>query len=220
MALLSSPTSSPSSRRWSEAPVPVWEEGQDGRQGSRPGGHPLPHYQKDLSRRDSAFVKTLASLGLQKTGSKYSNLLKGPRPGPKPHAAASLRPPGSHLVRVAGWHLELLSGRPGRDEDLTASGRPPMSGDDGHSHNFATAFLRNLRCSAHTLATIGHAAKWRVVVKVEPPKGPEGLTRHYEVSSSQYMAAETGGWRRAASCSVKHLARKMWASVRMTPSLK
>ena len=65
-----------------------------------------------------------------------------------------------------------------------------------------------------------YAAKWCVIVKVEPPKGPEGLTRHYEVSSSQYMAAETGGWRRAASCSVKHLARKMWASVRMTPSLK
>eukprot|EP00964_Phaeocystis_antarctica_P090351 scaffold57785_cov36-Phaeocystis_antarctica.AAC.1 len=47
-----------------------------------------------------------------------------------------------------------------------------------------------------------YAAKWRVVVKVEPPKGPEGLTRHYEVSPSQHMAAETGGWRRTASRSV------------------
>eukprot|EP00964_Phaeocystis_antarctica_P112893 scaffold77012_cov32-Phaeocystis_antarctica.AAC.1 len=33
-----------------------------------------------------------------------------------------------------------------------------------------------------------------------PP--PEGLTRHYEVSPSQHMAAETGGWRRTASRSV------------------
>ena len=80
------------------------------------------------SRQAEAAPAVKACLGLQKTGSKYGNLLKGPRSGPKPHAAASLRPPGSHLVRVAGWHLELLSGRPGRDEDLTASGRPPMSG--------------------------------------------------------------------------------------------
>ena len=54
--------------------------------------------------------------------SKYGNLLKGPWAGPKPHAAASLRPPGSHLIRLAGRHLELLSGRPGRDEDPAASG--------------------------------------------------------------------------------------------------
>ena len=89
----------------------------------------------------SRFLKTLASLpgrqsrcnaaalpagkacpGLQKTGSKDGNLLKGPWAGPKPHAAASLRPPGSHLIRLAGRHLELLSGRPGRDEDPAASG--------------------------------------------------------------------------------------------------
>ena len=54
--------------------------------------------------------------------SKDGNLLKGPWAGPKPHAAASLRPPGSHLIRLAGRHLELLSGRPGRDEDPAASG--------------------------------------------------------------------------------------------------
>ena len=38
------------------------------------------------------------------------------------HMAASLRPPGSHPIRVAAWHLELLSGGQGRDEDLTAGG--------------------------------------------------------------------------------------------------
>ena len=54
--------------------------------------------------------------------SKDGNLLKGPWAGPKPHAAASLRPPGSQLIRLAGRHLELLSGRPGRDEDPAASG--------------------------------------------------------------------------------------------------
>ena len=54
--------------------------------------------------------------------SKDDNLLKGPWAGPKPHAAASLRPPGSHLIRLAGRHLELLSGRPGRDGDPAASG--------------------------------------------------------------------------------------------------
>ena len=32
--------------------------------------------------------------------------------------AASLRPHGSHPIRVAAWHLELLSGGQGRDEDL------------------------------------------------------------------------------------------------------
>ena len=58
----------------------------------------------------------------------HGNLLKGPWAGPKPHAAASLRPPGSHLVRVAGWHLELPVGGQGRDEDFTASGRPAMGG--------------------------------------------------------------------------------------------
>ena len=57
-----------------------------------------------------------------KARSKDGNLLKGPWAGPKPHAAASLRPPGSHLIRLAGRHLELLSGRPGRDEDPAASG--------------------------------------------------------------------------------------------------
>ena len=32
--------------------------------------------------------------------------------------ASSLRPTGSHPIRVAAWHLELLSGGQGRDEDL------------------------------------------------------------------------------------------------------
>eukprot|EP00964_Phaeocystis_antarctica_P045532 scaffold26217_cov35-Phaeocystis_antarctica.AAC.1 len=48
----------------------------------------------------------------------------------------------------------------------------------------------------------GQQNQYAQVVKVEPPKGPEGLTRHYVVSPSQYMAAEPGGWRRTASRSV------------------
>eukprot|EP00964_Phaeocystis_antarctica_P098380 scaffold64395_cov99-Phaeocystis_antarctica.AAC.1 len=44
----------------------------------------------------------------------------------------------------------------------------------------------------------------------QPPKGPEGLTRHYEVSPSQYMAAETGGWRRTASRSVNDNSKALW----------
>eukprot|EP00964_Phaeocystis_antarctica_P037185 scaffold21241_cov67-Phaeocystis_antarctica.AAC.1 len=33
-----------------------------------------------------------------------------------------------HTVRSAGWHLELAVGGQGRDEDFTASERPPMGG--------------------------------------------------------------------------------------------
>ena len=40
--------------------------------------------------------------------------------GPKPPAAASLRPHGSHTIRVAAWHLELLFGGPGRGGDTAA----------------------------------------------------------------------------------------------------
>eukprot|EP00964_Phaeocystis_antarctica_P118868 scaffold82599_cov71-Phaeocystis_antarctica.AAC.1 len=47
-----------------------------------------------------------------------------------------------------------------------------------------------------------YAAKWCVVVTVEPPKGTEGITRHDEASLSQHMAAETGGWRRPSKRSV------------------
>ena len=48
-----------------------------------------------------------------------------------------------------------------------------------------------------------YAAKWCVVVTVEPPKGTEGITRHDEASLSQHMAAETGGWRRPSKRSVR-----------------
>ena len=47
-----------------------------------------------------------------------------------------------------------------------------------------------------------YAAKWCVVVTVEPPKGAEGITRPDEASLSQHMAADTGCWRRTASGSV------------------
>ena len=84
-------------------------------------GKPSRPANRSNEDRRPAAVKACPGV-YQKTGSKDGNLLKGPWAGPKPHAAASLRPPGSHLVRVAGWHLELLSGRPGRDEDPAASG--------------------------------------------------------------------------------------------------
>ena len=51
-----------------------------------------------------------------KTHSKASNLPTGPQDGPAAHIAASLRPHGSHPIRVAAWHLELLFGGPGRVE--------------------------------------------------------------------------------------------------------
>ena len=50
---------------------------------------------------------------------------------------ASLRPPGSHLVRVAGWHLELPVGGQGRDEDFTASGRPPGRLEKTQAYNLS-----------------------------------------------------------------------------------
>ena len=43
----------------------------------------------------------------------------GPRVGGCPGARRYF---GPYPVRVAAWHLELLSGGQGRDEDLTASG--------------------------------------------------------------------------------------------------
>jgi hypothetical protein len=47
----------------------------------------------------------------------------GPQDEPAAHMAASLRPPGSHPIGLAAWHLELLLfGGQGRHEDLTASG--------------------------------------------------------------------------------------------------
>ena len=52
----------------------------------------------------------------QETHSKASNLPTGPPDGPAAHMAASLRPHGSHPIRVAAWHLELLFGGPGRVE--------------------------------------------------------------------------------------------------------
>jgi len=52
----------------------------------------------------------------QETHSKASNLPTGPQDGPAAHMAASLRPHGSHPIRVAAWHLELLFGGPGRVE--------------------------------------------------------------------------------------------------------
>ena len=59
--------------------------------------------------------------GWQETHGKDGNLPKGPRAGPKPLVTASLRPHGLHTIRVAAWHLELLFGGLGRDEDVTAS---------------------------------------------------------------------------------------------------
>ena len=88
----------------------------------------LPGRQDLLPGIPSGFAGREDLLRSSQNTIQVSNLLKGRRAGPKPHATASLRPPGSHLVRVAGWPLELLSGRPGRNEALTASGRPPMSG--------------------------------------------------------------------------------------------
>ena len=63
-----------------------------------------------------------AHLWWSEAQSKHGNLLNGPQDEAAAHMAASLRPPGSHPIRVAAWHLELLSGGQGRHEDLTASG--------------------------------------------------------------------------------------------------
>ena len=63
-----------------------------------------------------------------RTQTEDGSLLRVPQEVPAAHMTASLGPPGSHLVRVAGWHLELAVGGQGRDEDFTASGRPPMGG--------------------------------------------------------------------------------------------
>ena len=50
------------------------------------------------------------------THSKAKNLLTGTQNGPAAHMAASLRPHGSHPIRLAVWRLELLFGGPGRVE--------------------------------------------------------------------------------------------------------
>ena len=51
------------------------------------------------------------------TGAKAAGVPPtGPQDGPAAHMAASLRPHGSHPIRVAAWHLELLFGGPGRVE--------------------------------------------------------------------------------------------------------
>ena len=116
-----------SALRWTASTLPVGNA-MDSWMGYLHSKPPSPHYQKGLSRRDSEGSGFAGREGLPRSSengiqtSKDGNLLKGPWAGPKPHAAASLRPPGSHLVRVAGWHLELLSGRPGRNEDPAASG--------------------------------------------------------------------------------------------------
>jgi hypothetical protein len=62
-----------------------------------------------------------ASATSQETHGEDGNLPKGPRGGPKPPVTASLRPHGLHTIRVAAWHLELLFGGLGRNEDVTAS---------------------------------------------------------------------------------------------------
>ena len=63
-----------------------------------------------------------AHLWWSEAQSKHGILLNGPQDEPAAHMAASLRPTGSHPIRVAAWHLELLFGGQGRHEDLTASG--------------------------------------------------------------------------------------------------
>ena len=52
----------------------------------------------------------------EETHSRASNLPTGPQDDPAAHMAASLRPHGSHPIRVAAWHLELRFGGPGRVE--------------------------------------------------------------------------------------------------------
>ena len=54
----------------------------------------------------------------QETHGEDGNLPKGPRAGPKPLVTAFLRPHGLHTIRVAAWHLELIFGGLGRNEDV------------------------------------------------------------------------------------------------------
>jgi hypothetical protein len=49
-----------------------------------------------------------------------------PQDGPAAHMAASLRPHGSHHIRVAAWHLELLFGGSGARGDPAATGREKL----------------------------------------------------------------------------------------------
>jgi hypothetical protein len=53
-----------------------------------------------------------ASATSQETHGEDGNLPKGPGGGPKLPAAASLRPHGSHIIRMAACHLELHFGGP------------------------------------------------------------------------------------------------------------
>ena len=64
------------------------------------------------------------------------------------------------------------------------------------------AFLTHRDSIGYIRSRAQYAAKWCVVVTVEPPKGAEGITRPDEASLSQHMAADTGCWRRTASGSV------------------
>ena len=63
-------------------------------------------------RRVSRRATGWASATSQETHGEDGNLPKGPRGGPKPPETASLRPRGSHTIRVAAWHLELHFGGP------------------------------------------------------------------------------------------------------------
>eukprot|EP00964_Phaeocystis_antarctica_P036119 scaffold20641_cov61-Phaeocystis_antarctica.AAC.2 len=93
--------------------------GQDGRQGSRSGDHPSPHYQKGLSRRDSEFLEN----GTQRRQPSQGTL------GRSQTARGGFSPPPWLAPRAGG---KMAPGAPlrtaGRDEDFTASGLPPMSG--------------------------------------------------------------------------------------------
>ena len=92
------------------------------RQGSRPGHYTLPQCPDGGYQPAAAGRPAQAHLWWSEAQSKHGNLLNGPQDEAAAHMAASLRPTGSHPIRVAAWHLELLSGGQGRDEDLTASG--------------------------------------------------------------------------------------------------
>ena len=94
------------------------------RQGSRPGHYTLPQCPDIGYQPSSAHLTTRgepvpavqplpaaagrpaqAHLWWSKAQSKHGNLLNGPQDEPAAHMAASLRPPGSHPIRLAVWHL-------------------------------------------------------------------------------------------------------------------
>eukprot|EP00964_Phaeocystis_antarctica_P094459 scaffold61190_cov71-Phaeocystis_antarctica.AAC.2 len=88
----------------------------------RSAAHANPTYGCKAAASQQARAQWRCSEARSKDGNLLKDKRTPPWAGPKPHAAASLRPPGSHLVQVAGRHPELLSGRPGRDEGPAASG--------------------------------------------------------------------------------------------------